>query len=73
MTTKSTRRTSDRVSTIAANLMSDARKAKKEWGSGAWISALASDVLALAGSCLTQDEHRGKRKAKRKSARKGKR
>jgi len=86
MTTKPTKRTSDRVSRIAAEIMA---MSHSEWTPYIEFYELRTtragrfrkhgrmditdEVLALAASCLAQDEHRGKRKAKRKSARKGKR
>lgn len=64
--TKAKKQTGDRVSKIAARVMREWERQsnyefwpakKSEQSSVTW-----SDVLALAASCLAQDETRGKRK-----------
>jgi len=76
MTTKATKRTSDRVSRIAASLLNEMATSERDWGrmraTDTWAWPVGK-LKALAASCLAQDEHRGKRKAKRKRERKEKR
>ena len=66
------KQTSDRVSRIAARVLQrlNGLPAKMELASGDWESPLSwvtvGEARALAASCLSQDEHRGKRPAKRR-------
>lgn len=62
---RTARRTSDRVSRIAARLMremqvEDSRASAPLKASDHWVMRV-SDLKALCGSVLSQDEHRGKR------------
>lgn len=63
------KQTSDRVSRIAAKTMALLKGERSTWLVCMAHGVRVSDVRALAASCLSQDETKGKRKsAKRKKA-----
>ena len=58
------KQTSDDVSKVASRVMKKWKREKKEFASrkSDLANVTWSDVLALAGSCMVQDEQKGKRK-----------
>jgi hypothetical protein len=77
MRTKKTtpRQTSDRVSRIAARLLEN-WEVQKQWNTGTFKRLKSDpcditwgDALALAASCLAQDQVKGKRVTKRRGRR----